>query len=150
MDSTIGKQAVTLQSRKNLAILILITGILLPFVARIPSLFLKGTEFYAQYFYPFSGSIFIVLSNSVPFVVIALLLFTKRRKAVLASFIIISTVDIFFHYNLDLTSSSTAGVALIFIPIWLTLLAIVCFGLGLLIKEGGVKKDIPSTPPTTP
>jgi hypothetical protein len=99
-------------------LLIVIVGVLLPFAARIPGAFVYGPDWLTSYLSGgLSAVLFISAFNCVCWV--AILLATSKYKHVgsvwfpaTAGFLL----PLAAHASLDLSSDSTAAIALIFIP----------------------------------
>ncbi|MEI9961154.1 MAG: hypothetical protein WDM76_08540 [Limisphaerales bacterium] len=106
---------------KKMRIAIIVIGILLPYLARIP----RGYGWLAQYFsndsflVNFGGALFLGAFNAIAWGSILYVSFRyKHPVSMLFPAIFGFGFLAFCHFNLDLASSSTAAVALAFIPIY--------------------------------
>jgi len=95
---------------------VVVTGVLLPYLARIPG----GQAWLMQYFHGDGGShLFLGAFNAITWVIIlfATLLY-RRVESLLVPAICGFSVLAFGHGTVDLMSSSTAAISLIWIPVF--------------------------------
>ncbi len=124
-------------TKKKKVIAILLAGLLCPFVARLPGAVFYGMEFLLQYLIPVKKILFISAINLIPFTVLAVVVARSASRAgVVGAVAVVFGLNLFGHGMLDLNSSSTAAVALVFIPIYTLLLVPVGYLLGRIV--GGV------------
>ena len=101
---------------KRARIIVAVIGIVLPYLVRIP----RGKAWLAQYLDAgLFGFVLLEAFNAIAWGSVLLLSFRYRHPTALA-FPAASTFGFlgFAHYVLDLASSSTASVALVFIPVY--------------------------------
>lgn len=125
----------TAKKKFSYVFLILLTGLICPFAARIPGSLLYGIDFLLAYTPSAAAVLFICVFNIIPFAVLALVVKVKydsNKPAVMGAGITVYGVDLLGHGALDLSSSSTAGIAIVFIPLWITLLIPVGYLMGVL------------------
>jgi hypothetical protein len=105
---------------KTARILIVVIGILLPYLARLPGTFVNGIDWFTSYFGTGIGAvIFFEVFNAICWGSILGTSFSYRHSCSVwfpagfgFAFLAVS------HAFLDLASSSTAAIALVFIPIY--------------------------------
>ena len=112
---------------------VILSGALLPFIARIPGIFAKGKEYFYQYTFNVEIIFGIIFYNIIPFFIFAILNhfnYKRKKAAVIGAGTALFFADFFFHASLDLASSSTAAIALIFIPFYLCIAMAIGYALG--------------------
>jgi hypothetical protein len=118
---------------KTARILIILIGILLPFIARIPGVFIKGKSWFTCYFDGGIGGVaFIAGLQSLCWGSILLSSFTYRQPSALwfpaaLGFAFVALA----HAFLDLNSSSTAAIGLAAIPVMSLPIILIGWMLGL-------------------
>ena len=109
-----------LKAPRRLLLFVVVVGLLTPFIARLPSVPFRGWGWLTDYFPGLSGLCFISAFNLIPSCAwYAVGKFTKR--APLAFWFSVAggvSFLLWAHGCVDLRSSSTAGIALMFIPIY--------------------------------
>jgi hypothetical protein len=106
---------------KRARLLIVVFGIFVPYLARIPGVFFKGTEWLTSFFGdpPIGAFLFFGAFNAVCWGSILFGSFSyKNPKSILFPAIFGFAFPAIAYACLDLSSSSTAAVALVFIPIY--------------------------------
>lgn len=104
----------------NARVWIVILGILLPYAARIPLALVRGEAWLAQLWSaPVPAHLFLGLFNAITWGGVLLAARTHRHESAAAFPALFGFSFAAFAYgSLDLTSSSTAAVAVVFIPLW--------------------------------
>ncbi len=124
-------------TKKRKVIAILLAGLLFPFVARLPGAVFYGMEFLLQYLLPVTNIPLISVINLIPFTVLAVVAArSSSKEGVVGAVAAVFGLDLLGHGTLDLRSSSTAAVAVFFIPFFAFLLMPVGYLLGRIV--GGV------------
>ena len=100
--------------------IIVIVGILLPYLARIPGMFVYGPEWLWSYLdVGLDGLLFIGAFNAINWgTVLLMTLNLKHARAAWYPAVLGFALPVFLHASLDLSSDAQAGIALIFIPIF--------------------------------
>lgn len=117
-------------SKNKAFVFIILSGIILPFIARIPGVFLQGIDYLSQYI---SSAILITVFNVIPFIIFAVInqfVYSRDKEAVIGAGVALFISDLFMHASVDLQSTSTAGIAIIFIPFWLCVAMVIGYVLG--------------------
>ncbi len=117
------KNRQTAKKKFSYVFLILSTGLICPFAARIPGSFLHGIDFLLAYTPSVGAVLFLSAFNIIPFAVLAPVVKAKydsNKPGIIGAGITVYGLDLLGHGTLDLTSSSTAGIAVIFIPLLIT------------------------------
>jgi hypothetical protein len=103
-----------------LFLLALGVGLLTPYLARLPNVPIRGWEWFTNYFVGFGGTMFFSAFNLIP--AVTLFAFGKASKRAPTAFWFALAAAVGFllwaHGSIDLRSSSTAALGLIFIPVW--------------------------------
>lgn len=110
-----------------LRLIIAISGVMLPYVVRLP----RGMEWVKQYTDTgLTGNLFLGAMNAVAWgSIIAASTLYKHQASVFFPWACGFAVLAWGHYTLDLGSNSTAGIALVVIPVYAT----VAVGVGALV-----------------
>ena len=105
---------------KHLLLFVLLIGLLTPFIARIPSVPIRGWEWLTDYFPALNGLFFISAFNLIPSGAWYTIGKLNKRAPLAFWFSVAGGVSflLFAHGSVDLRSSSTASIALLFIPIY--------------------------------
>jgi len=113
----------------------LLIGLLTPFIARLPSVPVRGWEWFIDYFPGLTGLLFFSAFNILPSA--AWYAIGKRSKKAPLAFWFSVAGGIGFllwaHGSLNLSSSSTAAIALLFIPVYAVGTILVSLALGLIV-----------------
>ncbi|HEX7361059.1 MAG TPA: hypothetical protein VF283_11280 [Bryobacteraceae bacterium] len=99
--------------------LVAVTGIALPYLVRLPGMFFKGSDWLTSFFGNGPGAVIIVgIYNAVWWIAVVLAIESYRHLR-FAWFPILfgAAFPILGYSTLDLASSSTAAIALFFIPL---------------------------------
>ncbi len=107
-------------------------GLLLPFVARLPSVPLRGWDWFTDYLSGFGGLLFFSACNLIPAAALYGLGRASKR-APLAYWFALAGLVVFLlwaHGTLNLRSSSTAAIGLIFVPIYALVAITAGWGIG--------------------
>ena len=128
-------------TEKNKKLFIIITlhaGFLLPFIARIPGIFLYGGDFFMQYL-DNAALIFLISSlNSAPYFVLAILinlLEGSKNTAVLSAYLATLSMTLYIHGTLDIVHGTVAGTAFLFVPLFILIFLAVGFVAGLAVEK---------------
>ena len=105
---------------KHLLLFVLLIGLMTPFVARLPSVPIRGWEWLTDYFPALNGLFFISAFNLIPSGAWYTIGKLNKRAFLAFWFSVAGGVSflLFAHGSVDLRSSSTASIALLFIPIY--------------------------------
>jgi hypothetical protein len=120
--------------RIRYGILAAIGCLLLPFLSRLP----KGFAWMAEYFpYDSEGALFILIFMAVPAVVVFLAFLCSRGPRFLPGLLATAAVWvslILFHFNNDVSSTSSAPISMVIIPVYAAVLGTAAGLIGLLIQ----------------
>ena len=105
---------------KTARILVVVIGMLLPYLARLPGMLFKGPVWFTSYLGDDPGALVLLgVCNALCWgSILAASLTYRHARAVWFPAIAGFGFLALFHATLDLSSSSTAAIALIFIPIF--------------------------------
>jgi hypothetical protein len=105
---------------KTVRILIVVFGILLPYLSRIPGAFVKGSDWFTSYLDGgIGGFIFFGIFEAICWGSILIASFSYRHpSSIWFPAVFGFAFPVVGNAFLDLSSSSTAAVALVFIPIY--------------------------------
>jgi len=105
---------------QRLRVLLIVVGVVLPYLARIPGALVHGADWFLAYVEPdLGGHLFLQAFNALAWGTVVTVSFLTSRRSVIwptagAAFGLVA----FGHATLDLAGSSTAAVAVVFIPIY--------------------------------
>lgn len=114
-----GKDQSKLRLPNRLFLFCLVIGLLAPFVARFLMVPVRGMDWLTVYFQSILAPLFISLFSLIP-IVAWYIIGDSNKKKPLAFWFSVAGGFVFLllaHGSLDLGSGSTAGVAMVFIPI---------------------------------
>lgn len=114
-----GKDQSRLRLPKRLFLFCLVIGLLAPFVARFLMVPVRGVDWLTVYFQSILALLFISLFSLIPIVAWYIIGDSNKKKPLAFWFSVAGGLVylLLAHGFLDLSSGSTAGVALVFIPI---------------------------------
>lgn len=118
---------------KTARILVIVIGVLLPYLSRIPGTFIKGAAWFTSYLGSGIGAIiFFGVFNAICWGSILGASFSYRHPSSVCFPAILGFAALAaMHAFLDLASSSTAAIALVFIPIYSLPLVLIGWLIGL-------------------
>jgi hypothetical protein len=121
---------------------IIVFGLLLPFLARIPGIPFKGIRWLTSMFGNGLGSLlFFAGFNAIGWgVIYAVTASFKTPRYALVPACFGFALPVYAYATLDLASSSTAAIALIFIPIYSVPLTLIGWGVGKWLEGRAAKK----------
>ncbi len=110
----------TVQLPKNLLLICLLVAALTPFIARLPSVPFRGWEWFTDYIPGIGGLLFFSAFNLIPGGVLYGLGKGSKKKPLAFWFALAAGIGFFLfaHGTVNMRSSSTAAIGLIFIPIY--------------------------------
>ncbi len=110
----------TVQLPRNLLLFCLLVAALTPFIARLPSVPFRGWEWFTDYIPGIGGLLFFSAFNLIPGGVLYGLGKGSKKKPLAFWFALAAGVAFFLfaHGTINLRSSSTAAIGLVFIPIY--------------------------------
>ncbi len=115
-----GKDQPTLKLPSHLFLFSLIVGLLIPFIARLPSVPVRGLEWLTDYFPGAVGLLFFSAFNLIPSGAWYAIGKGSKKTPVAFWFSVAGGLAflLWAHGSVNLSSSSTAAIALLFIPIY--------------------------------
>jgi hypothetical protein len=115
-----GTRQTTVRLPKNLLVFSLLIIELIPFLARLPSVPARGWEWFTDYIPGISGLLFIAAFNLIPGGVLYGLGKSSKKTPLAFWFALAGGIGflLWAHGTVNLRSSSTAAIALVFIPIY--------------------------------
>jgi hypothetical protein len=110
----------------------LAAGLITPIAARLPGAVVRGGDWLADYLPGFTGSLWLTAFNLVPAVVLYVLGKASKRAPIAYWFALAALVGylLWAHGALNLRASSTAAIALMFVPIYGVGAVVAGWGLG--------------------
>jgi len=131
-----------IQLPTHLLLFCLIVAVFVPFIARLPSVPFYGWQWLTDYFMGIGGLLFFSAVNLIPGAVLYGIGKGSKNKSLVFWFALIAGVAflLFAHGTINLRSSSTAAIGLIFIPIYCVGAIVVGWAFGLIINAV-IKKE---------
>ncbi|MCX5846156.1 MAG: hypothetical protein NTW12_07335 [Deltaproteobacteria bacterium] len=132
-EQTTGRLRLNLPS--HLFLFSLLIGLLTPFIARLPSVPVRGWEWFIDYFPGLTGLLFFSAFNIIPSAAWYAIGKGSKRAPLAFWFSVAGGVGflLWAHGSVNLSSSSTAAIALLFIPVYAVGTILVSFALGLIV-----------------
>lgn len=134
----------TIQLPTHLLPFCLIVAVLAPYIARLPSVPFYGWQWFTDYFPGIGGLLFFSALNLIPGAVLYGIGKGSKSSPLIFWFALSAGVAflMFAHGTINLSSSSTAAIGLIFIPIYCVAAIVVGWGIGLLANAVIKKQHI--------
>lgn len=124
-----------IQLPRHLLLFCLLVAEFMPFIARLPSVPFFGREWFTEYFPGIGGLLFFSVFNLIPGGMLYGLGKGSKRSPLAFWFALAAGIGflLFAHGTINLRSSSTAAIGLIFIPIYGVAAVVVGWGIGLVV-----------------